>query len=77
MNKINKLFQENKDRKLLSLYFCAGHPQLEGTGDVIKTLEKRGIDMIEVGVPFSDPMVDGPGYSAGSNAGSAKRNVTT
>ncbi|MBR6087270.1 MAG: tryptophan synthase subunit alpha [Prevotella sp.] len=60
MNKINKLFQENKDRKLLSLYFCAGHPQLEGTGDVIKTLEKRGIDMIEVGVPFSDPMADGP-----------------
>lgn len=60
MNKINKLFQENKDRKLLSLYFCAGCPTLEGTGDVIKTLERRGIDMIEVGVPFSDPMADGP-----------------
>lgn len=59
-NKINKLFQDNKDRKLLSLYFCAGCPTLEGTGDVIKTLEKRGIDMIEVGVPFSDPMADGP-----------------
>lgn len=60
MNKINKLFAENKDRKLLSLYFCAGCPTLEGTGDVIKTLERRGIDMIEVGVPFSDPMADGP-----------------
>ena len=60
MNKINKLFAENKDRKLLSLYFCAGCPTLEGTGNVIKTLEKRGIDMIEVGVPFSDPMADGP-----------------
>lgn len=60
MNKINKLFAESSDRKLLSLYFCAGCPTLEGTGDVIKTLERRGIDMIEVGIPFSDPMADGP-----------------
>lgn len=60
MNKINKLFTENKDKKLLSLYFCAGCPTLEGTADVIKTLERRGISMIEVGIPFSDPMADGP-----------------
>ncbi len=60
MNKINKLFEENKDKKLLSLYFCAGAPTLEGTGDVIKTMQKRGISMIEVGIPFSDPMADGP-----------------
>ena len=60
MNKINKLFEQSKDRKLLSLYFCAGCPTLEGTADVIKTLERRGIDMIEVGIPFSDPMADGP-----------------
>ena len=60
MNKINQLFNDNKERKLLSLYFCAGCPRLDGTGDVIKTLERRGIDMIEVGVPFSDPMADGP-----------------
>ncbi len=60
MNKINKLFAQRGDRKLLSLYFCAGHPTLDGTGEVIKTLERRGIDMIEVGVPFSDPMADGP-----------------
>ena len=60
MNKINKLFAENTDRKLLSLYFCAGHPSLESTGNIIKTLERRGIDIIEVGVPFSDPMADGP-----------------
>lgn len=60
MNKINQLFESAKERKLLSLYFCAGCPTLEGTGDVIKTLERRGIDMIEVGVPFSDPMADGP-----------------
>ena len=60
MNKINQLFSENKDRKLLSLYFCAGCPTLEGTGNVIKTLEQGGIDMIEVGFPFSDPLADGP-----------------
>ena len=60
MNKINRLFSENKDRKLLSLYFCAGAPTLDGTADLIRTLERRGIDMIEVGIPFSDPMADGP-----------------
>ena len=60
MNKINQLFATNKDKKLLSLYFCAGCPTLEGTGDVIKTMERRGIAMIEVGIPFSDPLADGP-----------------
>lgn len=60
MNKINQLFASAKDRKLLSIYFCAGCPTLEGTGEVIKTLERRGIDMIEVGMPFSDPLADGP-----------------
>ena len=55
MNKINKLFSENKNQKLLSLYFCAGAPTLESTGEVIKTLQRRGISMIEVGIPFSDP----------------------
>jgi len=60
MNKINQLFENSKDRKLLSLYFCAGCPTLEGTGDVIKTMERKGIAMIEVGIPFSDPLADGP-----------------
>jgi tryptophan synthase alpha chain len=60
MNKINQLFANNKNKKLLSLYFCAGCPTLEGTGDVIKTMERRGIAMIEVGIPFSDPLADGP-----------------
>ena len=60
MNKINQLFANNKEKKLLSLYFCAGCPTLEGTGDVIKTMERRGIAMIEVGIPFSDPLADGP-----------------
>lgn len=60
MNKINKLFSQSKDRKLLSIYFCAGCPTIEGTAEVIRTLERRGIDMIEVGMPFSDPLADGP-----------------
>ncbi len=59
MNRINKLFQR-KSEKILSIYFCAGHPTLEGTRDTIKTLEQKGVDMIEIGVPFSDPMADGP-----------------
>ena len=60
MNKINQLFENNQGRKLLSLYFCAGCPTLDNTGDVIKTMQRRGIDMIEVGIPFSDPLADGP-----------------
>ena len=60
MNKINQLFENNKGRKLLSLYFCAGCPTLDNTGEVIKTMQRRGIDMIEVGIPFSDPLADGP-----------------
>jgi len=59
VNRIDKTFQE-KNSGLLSLYFCAGHPTLESTGDIIKTIEKNGIDFIEVGIPFSDPMADGP-----------------
>ena len=61
MNKINQLFSDtHNNRKLLSLYFCAGAPTLESTCDVIMAMQRRGIDMIEVGIPFSDPMADGP-----------------
>ena len=59
-NKINQLFSTRGDRKLLSLYFCAGCPTLEGTADVILAMQRHGIDMIEVGIPFSDPLADGP-----------------
>lgn len=71
MNRINQLFQK-KDKKFLSLYFCAGDPELENTADVIRTLERKGIDMIEVGIPFSDPLADGPVIQ--SAATSALRN---
>lgn len=58
MNRINLLFQNNPGN-LLSIYFCAGCPTLEGTADVIRTLEKNGVNMIEIGIPFSNPMADG------------------
>ena len=60
MNKINSLFANSKDKKLLSLYFCAGAPTLDSTADVILTMQEKGISMVEVGIPFSDPMADGP-----------------
>lgn len=58
MNRINELFSNNP-QNLLSIYFCAGHPTLENTVDVIRTLEKNGVGMIEIGIPFSDPVGDG------------------
>ena len=60
MNKINQLFANSKDKKLLSLYFCAGCPTLDGTAEVILAMQRRGIAMVEVGIPFSDPLADGP-----------------
>ena len=60
MNKINKVFADRGNRKLLSLYFCAGAPTLDSTANVILAMQKRGIDFIEVGIPFSDPLADGP-----------------
>ena len=60
MNKINQVFADRGERKLLSLYFCAGCPTLEGTADVILSMQRRGIDFVEVGIPFSDPLADGP-----------------
>ena len=59
MNRINQLFS-NRKKDILSIYFCAGYPTLEGTVETIQTLEKNGVQMIEIGIPFSDPMADGP-----------------
>ncbi len=59
VNRINHLFA-TKCENILSIYFCAGHPTLDSTADTIRTLEQKGVDMIEVGIPFSDPMADGP-----------------
>lgn len=58
MNRINKLFKE-KQNNILSIYFTAGYPELNNVMPTIEALEKNGIDMVEVGIPFSDPMADG------------------
>jgi len=58
-NRINKLFQEKKEQ-VLSVYFTAGYPNLEDTVPVIQELVKNGVDLIEIGMPFSDPVADGP-----------------
>ena len=75
MNKINALFAADKGRKLFSLYFCAGCPTLESKAEVITTLDGRGVDMVEVGIPFSDPLADGPVIQAAATA--ALRNGMT
>ena len=58
MNRINSKLQEEK--KILSVYFTAGFPDLNDTIHIIQILEKSGVDMIEIGLPFSDPLADGP-----------------
>lgn len=63
MNRIKALF-EKKQKDILSIYFTAGYPNLNDTGDVIRELENNGIDLIEIGIPFSDPMADGPTIQA-------------
>ncbi|MFL3661177.1 MAG: tryptophan synthase subunit alpha [Polaribacter sp.] len=59
MNSIQELFQK-KDKNLLSIYFTCGYPKLDDTTNVILALEESGVDFIEVGLPYSDPLADGP-----------------
>lgn len=59
MNSIQNIFQK-KENNLLSIYFTCGFPKLNDTGAVIAALEKSRVDFIEVGLPYSDPMADGP-----------------
>jgi tryptophan synthase alpha chain len=59
MNRINLLFQ-NKHSNILSVYFTAGYPSVDSAPSIIKELAGAGADMIEIGIPFSDPMADGP-----------------
>lgn len=64
MNRIQAKLKE--DKKLLSIYFSAGFPEVNDTVEIIKRLEKSGVDMIEIGLPFSDPLADGPTIQASS-----------
>ena len=58
MNRINKVLKEKKD--ILSIYFTAGYPNIDDTIEIIKQLDRSKVDMIEIGLPFSDPLADGP-----------------
>jgi tryptophan synthase alpha chain len=74
MNRINNKLKE--DKKLLSIYFTAGYPSLNDTVTIIQDLEKSGVDMIEIGLPFSDPLADGPTIQASSTQ-ALKNGMTT
>jgi tryptophan synthase alpha chain len=59
MNRLNKLFESKKDN-LLSIYFTAGYPELNTTVAIAEALEQAGVDFLEIGFPYSDPVADGP-----------------
>ncbi len=59
MNRLNQLFEKKKNN-LLSVYFTAGYPELNTTVDIAEALEKAGVDFLEIGFPYSDPVADGP-----------------
>ncbi|UWX54088.1 tryptophan synthase subunit alpha [Maribacter litopenaei] len=73
----NRILKKLKsDKKLLSIYFTAGYPSLNSTLQIIEDLEKSGVDMIEIGLPFSDPLADGPTIQESSTA-ALKNGMTT
>lgn len=74
MNRINQKL--NEEQKLLSIYFTAGYPNLDDTMTILQELEKSGVDMIEIGLPFSDPLADGPTIQASSTQ-ALKNGMTT
>ena len=74
MNRIQNKLLENK--KLLSIYFTAGYPKLDDTVEILQQMENSGVDMVEIGIPFSDPLADGPTIQASSQA-ALKNGMTT
>jgi tryptophan synthase alpha chain len=59
MNRIDKLFQQ-KSQRVLNIYCTAGYPQADSTVLIMQSLQSSGADMIELGMPYSDPLADGP-----------------
>ena len=74
MNRIQSTL--TKEHKLLSIYFTAGFPELDDTVSVLKQLQDTGVDMIELGLPFSDPLADGPTIQESSTQ-ALKNSMTT
>ncbi len=73
-NRIDQKFEE--DKKLLSIYFSAGHPNLDDTVPILNALQSSGVDMVEIGLPFSDPLADGPTIQESSTQ-ALKNGMTT
>ena len=67
MNRLKNLFQQ-KNRRLLAVYFTAGYPKPDGARQTILDLDAAGADVVEIGMPFSDPLADGPTIQASSKA---------
>lgn len=65
MSRIEKLFEKKKSN-ILNVYFTAGYPALNHTLPIMKALQEAGVDMIELGMPYSDPLADGPVIQASS-----------
>ena len=74
MNRINQVFKNSKD--ILSIYFTSGFPKLDDTLEIIKELDSSNVQMIEIGLPFSDPLADGPTIQKSSEI-ALKNGMTT
>lgn len=72
MNRITKKFEEKGSEKLMSLFITAGYPDLESTVDLVLGFEENGADIIELGIPFSDPLADGPTIQFSSDVAISK-----
>src|SRR5687767_10471771 len=59
MSRIKQLFEQKK-QNILNVYCTAGYPQLSSMREVMKALQDNGADLIELGIPYSDPLADGP-----------------
>ncbi len=66
MNRLTALFGK-KHNDILSVFFTAGYPDVDSTVPIIEALARKGVDMVEIGIPFSDPMADGPVIQASSS----------
>ena len=60
MNRTSELFKNKDNKDLLSIYYTAGYPELNSTLDIAERLEQSGVDFLEIGFPYSDPLADGP-----------------
>jgi tryptophan synthase alpha chain len=74
MNRIEKLFSE-KNKNILNVYCTAGYPKLDSTLEVLNALQQYGADMVEIGIPYSDPLADGPVIQQ-SNTVALKNGIT-